>query len=590
MNNKVQSNRQGSTTNRRLSDRLLEDKFSFTIIVIATIFQVLLTVYLPVLIGQAVNYIVGPSQVNFQALSLLILKMLVVIGVTTLLQYLNPYLYNRMIYKMVSSLRQEALEKVHRLPLSFVDQQSTGDLVSRLTTDSDQLADGLVMVFNQFFVGILTIVFTLISMLWLDLLMVLLVVGLSPLSIIVARFISSRSYKMYQKQTRSRGELASFIEESVQQEEVIRLYNHHQTMNNDFINQNHTYADYSKWAIFYSALANPTTRFINALIYASVTFAGAVRIISGTFSVGELTTFLNYANQYMKPFNDISSVLSEIQASLACAERMFMLLDQKDEVETGQAVFDSEQLKGDIGFDQVDFAYVKTESLIENLSFNAEAGQTVAIVGPTGAGKSTLINLLMRFYDVDQGKIELDGTNIEVYTRASIRQQFGMVLQETWLKVGTVADNIAYANPNLSRVDIIRAAKAAKADRFIDMLPQGYDTYLDKAGAELSTGQQQLLSIARVFAAKPKMLILDEATSSIDTLTEVLIQKAFDQLMVNRTSFIIAHRLSTIQNADHILVLDKGHIIEHGNHKTLMQAKGFYYQLQMAHQSAGQFD
>ncbi|WP_028124796.1 ABC transporter ATP-binding protein [Eremococcus coleocola] len=590
MNNKVQSNRQGSTTTRRLFDRLLEDKFSFTIIVIATIFQVLLTVYLPVLIGQAVNYIVGPSQVNFQALSLLILKMLVVIGVTTLLQYLNPYLYNRMIYKMVSSLRQEALEKVHRLPLSFVDQQSTGDLVSRLTTDSDQLADGLVMVFNQFFVGILTIVFTLISMLWLDLLMVLLVVGLSPLSIIVARFISSRSYKMYQKQTRSRGELASFIEESVQQEEVIRLYNHHQTMNNDFINRNHTYADYSKWAIFYSALANPTTRFINALIYASVTFAGAVRIISGTFSVGELTTFLNYANQYMKPFNDISSVLSEIQASLACAERMFMLLDQKDEVETGQAVFDSEQLKGDIGFDQVDFAYVKTESLIENLSFNAEAGQTVAIVGPTGAGKSTLINLLMRFYDVDQGKIELDGTNIEVYTRASIRQQFGMVLQETWLKVGTVADNIAYANPNLSRVDIIRAAKAAKADRFIDMLPQGYDTYLDKAGAELSTGQQQLLSIARVFAAKPKMLILDEATSSIDTLTEVLIQKAFDQLMVNRTSFIIAHRLSTIQNADHILVLDKGHIIEHGNHKTLMQAKGFYYQLQMAHQSAGQFD
>ena len=566
---------------KRLASDLLQQRWLFLLATIGTIVQVALTIYLPILIGNAVDSVLLPDA--SQHLLPILSKMGLVIVANTAIQWLNPLIYNQLIYSYSQKLRDAVIQKIHRLPLAYLDRQGSGDLVSRLTTDVEQLNNGLLMVFNQFFVGVLTILVTIVTMARIDFFMMMLVLLLTPLSMLIARFIARKSYKLFQKQTTARGLQTQLIEESLSQESLIQSFNAQEQFITDFTKGNESYAEYSQDAIFYSSTVNPATRFVNALIYAIVVGFGAVRIINGSsFTVGQLVTFLNYVNQYTKPFNDISSVMAELQSALACAERLYMILDEKEVVETGKEELTSEAVRGAIRFEHVRFGYEKDKPLIHDLNMTVPAGSKVAIVGPTGAGKSTLINLLMRFYNVDAGKIKLDGRDITDYTRVSFRQQFGMVLQETWLKTATIHENIAFGRPEASREEVIAAAKAANAHFFIQQLPHGYDTYLADAGDSLSQGQRQLLTIARVFLAVPKILILDEATSSIDTRTEVLIQEAFNKLMVGRTSFIIAHRLSTIQNADIILVLVDGDIVEYGSHQELMQAKGVYYQMQTA--------
>lgn len=548
---------------------------------LGTILQVLLTVYIPILIGRAVDIVVLPDASHL--LLPLIFQMGLVILFASLIQWLNPLVYNQLIYRYSKSLREKVIRKVHVLPLSYLDRQGTGDLVSRLTTDVEQLNNGLLMVFNQFFVGLLTILVTIASMARLDLMMMGMVLILTPLSLFIARFIAKRSYHLFRMQTQARGAQTQMVEETLSQESLLQAFNAQNQFKDKFIEINGDYAGYSQEAIFYSSTVNPATRFVNALIYALVTGFGAFRILSGTgFTVGQLVTFLNYVNQYTKPFNDISSVLAELQSALACAERLYSVLDQEEVKESGKRDLQEEAVEGAVQFDHVSFGYRSDQPLIKDLSISIPPASKVAIVGPTGAGKSTMINLLMRFYDVDQGRLLLDQEAVDTYSLASYRKQFGMVLQETWLKVGTVHENIAFGRPDASREDVIQAAKAANADFFIQQLPDGYDTYLADAGDSLSQGQRQLLTIARVFLAVPKILILDEATSSIDTRTELLIQDAFNKLMVGRTSFVIAHRLSTIENADLILVMVAGNIVEHGNHRELMALKGVYYQMQTA--------
>lgn len=548
---------------------------------LGTILQVLLTVYIPILIGRAVDIVVLPDTSHL--LLPLILQMGLVILFASLIQWLNPLVYNQLIYRYSKSLREKVIRKVHVLPLSYLDRQGTGDLVSRLTTDVEQLNNGLLMVFNQFFVGLLTILVTIASMARLDWMMMGMVLILTPLSLFIARFIAKRSYHLFRMQTQARGAQTQMVEESLSQESLLQAFNAQNQFKDKFIEINGDYAGYSQEAIFYSSTVNPATRFVNALIYALVTGFGAFRILSATgFTVGQLVTFLNYVNQYTKPFNDISSVLAELQSALACAERLYSVLDQEEVKESGEKDFQEEAVEGAVQFDHVSFGYRPDQPLIKDLSISIPPASKVAIVGPTGAGKSTMINLLMRFYDVDQGRLLLDQEAVDTYSLASYRKQFGMVLQETWLKVGTVHENIAFGRPDASREDVIQAAKVANADFFIQQLPDGYDTYLADAGDSLSQGQRQLLTIARVFLAVPKILLLDEATSSIDTRTELLIQDAFNKLMVGRTSFVIAHRLSTIENADLILVMVAGNIVEHGNHRELMALKGVYYQMQTA--------
>lgn len=566
---------------KRLASDLLQQRWLFLLATIGTIVQVALTIYLPILIGNAVDSVLLPDA--SQHLLPILSKMGMVIVANTAIQWLNPLIYNQLIYSYSRKLRDAVIQKIHRLPLAYLDRQGSGDLVSRLTTDVEQLNNGLLMVFNQFFVGVLTILVTIVTMARIDFFMMMLVLLLTPLSMLIARFIARKSYKLFQKQTTARGLQTQLIEESLSQESLIQSFNAQEQFITDFTKGNESYAEYSQDAIFYSSTVNPATRFVNALIYAMIVGFGAARIINGSsFTVGQLVTFLNYVNQYTKPFNDISSVMAELQSALACAERLYMILDEKELVEIGKEELTSEAVRGAIRFEHVRFGYEKDKPLIHDLNMTVPAGSKVAIVGPTGAGKSTLINLLMRFYNVDAGKIKLDGRDITDYTRVSFRQQFGMVLQETWLKTATIHENIAFGRPEASREEVIAAAKAANAHFFIQQLPHGYDTYLADAGDSLSQGQRQLLTIARVFLAVPKILILDEATSSIDTRTEVLIQEAFNKLMVGRTSFIIAHRLSTIQNADIILVLVDGDIVEYGSHQELMQAKGVYYQMQIA--------
>ena len=569
------------STLRRLSRDILSQRSLLVIATVGTIIQVALTVYLPILIGDAVDSVLKKNAVLL--ISSLIWQMLAVIVANSAIQWLNPLIYNRLIYSYSESLRERVMMKIHALPLSYLDRQGTGDMVSRVTTDSDQLNNGLLMVFNQFFVGLLTIFVIIITMARLDWFMMLLVLVMTPLSVLVARFIARKSYQLYRHQTKWRGMQTQLIEESLTQEALVQSLNAQSQMVRNFREVNGKYAAYSRGAIFYSSAVNPATRFVNSLIYALIAGVGAYRIMSGgAFTVGQLTTFLNYVTQYTKPFNDISSVLSELQSALACADRLYMILDENEIPETGHLVLKEEDVQGQFQFDHIQFGYLSNKPLIKDLSIDIPAASTVAIVGPTGAGKSTLINLLMRFYDLDKGQLRLDGRSITDYTRESLRKQIGMVLQETWLEVGTIHDNIAYGNPKASREEVIAAAKAANADFFINQLPQGYDTYLSDAGQSLSQGQRQLLTIARIFVNLPKILILDEATSSIDTRTELLIQEAFAKLMKGRTSFIIAHRLSTIENADLILVMNNGDIVEYGTHHQLMQAKGMYYQMQTA--------
>lgn len=573
--------RNNKSTLRRLSRDILSQRSLLVIATVGTIIQVALTVYLPILIGDAVDAVFKKNAVLL--MSRLIWQMLAVIVANSAIQWLNPLIYNRLIYSYSESLRERVMMKIHALPLSYLDRQGTGDMVSRVTTDSDQLNNGLLMVFNQFFVGLLTIFVIIITMAPLDWFMMLLVLVMTPLSVLVARFIARKSYQLYRHQTKWRGMQTQLIEESLTQEALVQSLNAQGQMVRNFREVNGKYAAYSRGAIFYSSAVNPATRFVNSLIYALIAGVGAYRIMSGgAFTVGQLTTFLNYVTQYTKPFNDISSVLSELQSALACADRLYMILDENEIPETGHLILEEEDVQGQFQFDHIQFGYLPNKPLIKDLSINIPAASTVAIVGPTGAGKSTLINLLMRFYDLDKGQLRLDGRSITDYTRESLRKQIGMVLQETWLEVGTIHDNIAYGNPKASREEVIAAAKAANADFFIKQLPQGYDTYLSDAGQSLSQGQRQLLTIARIFVNLPKILILDEATSSIDTRTELLIQEAFAKLMKGRTSFIIAHRLSTIENADLILVMNNGDIVEHGTHHQLMKAKGMYYQMQTA--------
>ena len=570
---------------RRLLADLAKQPIWLILASLGTILQVLLTVYIPILIGRAVDLVVLPDAAHL--ILPLILQIGLVILFATLIQWLNPLIYNQMIYRYSKDLREKVIQKVHVLPLSYLDRQGTGDLVSRLTTDVEQLNNGLFMVFNQFFVGLLTILVTIASMARLDWMMMGMVLILTPLSLFIARFIAKRSYHLFRMQTQARGAQTQLIEESLSQESLLQAFNAQGQFKDKFIEINGDYAGYSQEAIFYSSTVNPATRFVNALIYALVTGFGAFRILSGTgFTVGQLVTFLNYVNQYTKPFNDISSVLAELQSALACAERLYSVLDQEEVKESGKKDLQEEAVEGAVQFDHISFGYRPDQPLIKDLSVSIPPASKVAIVGPTGAGKSTLINLLMRFYEVDQGRLLLDQEAVTSYTLASYRKQFGMVLQETWLKVGTVHENIAFGCPDAHREDVIQAAKAANADFFIQQLPDGYDTYLADAGDSLSQGQRQLLTIARVFLAVPKILILDEATSSIDTRTELLIQEAFHKLMMGRTSFVIAHRLSTIENADLILVMVDGNIVEYGNHTELMAQKGIYYKMQTAQLSS----
>ena len=561
---------------------VLGQPFRMSLMLVGTVVQVLLTVYLPILIGQAVDAVLIADG---QVLLGIIGKMLMVILLNTLVQWYLPLVTNRLVYGMVADLREQVYVRLHHMPLSYLDRHSVGDLVARFSSDSEQLTNGLLMVFNQFFIGILTIFLTIFTMARLDLTMMLVVVALTPVSLLVARYIAKKSYGYYRKQTQARGKQSQLLEESISQLTLVQSFNAQEQFTHGFQVVNEQYATYSQQAVFASSTVNPSTRFINAIIYALLAGLGALRIMAGQFTVGSLTTFLNYASQYSKPFNDISSVLSELQSALACADRLFAILALDSIDDQAERKIDSEELKGAISFDNVSFSYSPDRSLIEHLDIDVEAGQKVAIVGPTGAGKSTMINLLMRFYDVTAGQIVLDGVPISQYSREDLRRQIGMVLQETWIKSGTIHDNIAYGYPNATRELVIEAAKAANADFFIRQLPQGYDTVLADGGEALSQGQRQLLSIARVFVKIPKILILDEATSSIDTRTEILVQEAFAKLMEGRTSFIIAHRLSTIQSADLILVMVDGKIVEQGNHRELMKEQGVYYQMQMSQQS-----
>ncbi|HFI0145132.1 TPA: ABC transporter ATP-binding protein [Streptococcus suis] len=561
---------------------VLHQPLRLSLMLVGTLVQVLLTVYLPILIGQAVDAVL---IANGQVLLGILGKMVMVILLNTLMQWYLPLVTNRLVYGMVADLREQVYVKLHQLPLSYLDRQSVGDLVARFSSDSEQLTNGLLMIFNQFFIGILTIFLTIFTMARLDLTMMLVVVALTPVSLLVARYIAKKSYGYYRQQTQARGKQSQLLEESISQLTLVQSFNAQEQFTQGFQVVNDQYATYSQQAIFASSTVNPSTRFINAIIYALLAGLGALRIMAGNFTVGSLTTFLNYASQYSKPFNDISSVLSELQSALACADRLFAILALDGIDDQAERKIDSEELKGAISFDNVSFSYSPDRSLIEHLDIDVKAGQKVAIVGPTGAGKSTMINLLMRFYDVTAGQIVLDGVPISQYSREDLRRQIGMVLQETWIKSGTIHDNIAYGYPNATRELVIEAAKAANADFFIRQLPQGYDTVLADGGEGLSQGQRQLLSIARVFVKIPKILILDEATSSIDTRTEILVQEAFAKLMEGRTSFIIAHRLSTIQSADLILVMVDGKIVEQGNHEALMAKQGVYYQMQTSQQT-----
>ena len=561
---------------------MLNYKLLLTIIFILSIVQVSLTVYLPILIGRAVDVMVGAGAVEFEILKTILIQMVIVVLVNTVVQWILPVMYQKIAYELTKDLRQQALDKIHAMPLGYIDQRGTGDLVSRLTTDSEQLNDGLLLVFQQFLIGVLSILFTLVMMFRINPVMMAVVAVLTPLSLFVSQYVAKKSYEEFTMSVRLRGELSEIVEESVTQNEIITLFNIHEEKQDQFVELNEDYSRFSEKATFMSSTINPTTRFINALIYAGVTYMGAVLIVNNGLTVGGLTVFLNYAREYTKPFNDISNVLAELQSALASANRLFEILDGDVEEETGAKEYDHGEIKGRVTFEDVDFSYTPDTELIKDLNVEVEPGMKVAIVGPTGAGKSTMINLIMRFYETDQGYITLDGEPITNYTRSSLREQLGMVLQDVWLKSGTVHENIAYGFPNASREDVVRAAKSAHAHKFIEALPQGYDTELNDGGLTLSKGEQQLLSIARIFVSIPNVLILDEATSSIDTRTEILIQDAFHELMKGRTSFIIAHRLSTIQDSDLILVMQDGQVVEQGNHEQLMRKEGLYHQMQSA--------
>lgn len=549
------------------------------LILLFAVITVAATLYGPILIGQGVDLIIGKGNVDFAGLRSLILQFLLMIAVTGISQWLMSLMTNRITYQVVRDMRVQAFNRMEELPLKYMDNHQPGDALSRIITDVEQFSDGLLMGFTQLFTGVLTIVGTLCFMLTLDLATTVLVVCLTPLSFFVAGFIAKRTYTMFKLQSETRSEMTSLVEEMVGNEKIVQAFSYEERAEERFAGINERLRVCGIRALFFSSLTNPATRFINGLVYAGVGVLGALKAITGAISVGDLSAFLTYANQYTKPFNEISGVVTELQNALACAQRLFAFIDEPPVTPDDDDAVVLEKGKGRVEFDQVGFSYDPKVPLIENLNLKVEPGQRIAIVGPTGCGKTTLINLLMRFYDVNTGTLKIDGTPIGHITRNSLRANFGMVLQETWLKAGTIHENIAYGRPDASREEVVEAAKRVHAHSFISRLPQGYDTVIAEDGGNISQGQKQLLCIARVMLMHPPILILDEATSSIDTRTEMKVQRAFEELMRGRTSFIVAHRLSTVRNADRILVMKDGKIIESGRHEELLEQNGFYKQL-----------
>lgn len=544
------------------------------------------TLYAPILTGDAIDLIVGKGLVDFDGIKDIIYTFLMVTVVTVISQWFMNIINNHITYSVVRDIRIEVFNHMEELPLSYIDSHKHGDIVSRIVSDIDQFADGLLMGFTQLFTGIVTILATLGFMIAVNVPIALVVIVLTPLSLFVASFIAKRTYYLFHRQSETRGDITSLVDEMIGQQKIVQAFGYEDDALDRFEEINDRLEKDSMSATFYSSIVNPCTRFVNNLVYAAVGIIGAVSVISTGFTVGQLTCFLSYANQYTKPFNEISNVITELQNAMACAGRVFELLDETPQVPEKEHAHVLTDTKGAIEIKDVNFSYVKDKTLITNLNLSVKPGMRVAIVGPTGCGKSTLINLLMRFYDVDTGSISVDGTDIRDMTRDSLRENYGMVLQETWLKSGTIRENIAYGKPDATDAEIIQAAKLAHSDSFIRRLPQGYDTVIAEDGGNLSQGQKQLLCITRVMLLLPPMLILDEATSSIDTRTEIRIQKAFNRMMQGRTSFIVAHRLSTIREADVILVMKDGNIIEKGNHDQLMAQNGFYtnlYNSQFAH-------
>ena len=544
------------------------------------------TLYAPILTGDAIDLIVGKGLVDFDGIKDIIYTFLMVTVVTVISQWFMNIINNHITYSVVRDIRIEVFNHMEELPLSYIDSHKHGDIVSRIVSDIDQFADGLLMGFTQLFTGIVTILATLGFMIAVNVPIALVVIVLTPLSLFVASFIAKRTYHLFHRQSETRGDITSLVDEMIGQQKIVQAFGYEDDALDRFEEINDRLEKDSMSATFYSSIVNPCTRFVNNLVYAAVGIIGAVSVISTGFTVGQLTCFLSYANQYTKPFNEISNVITELQNAMACAGRVFELLDETPQVPEKEHAHVLTDTKGAIEIKDVNFSYVKDKTLITNLNLSVKPGMRVAIVGPTGCGKSTLINLLMRFYDVDTGSISVDGTDIRDMTRDSLRENYGMVLQETWLKSGTIRENIAYGKPDATDAEIIQAAKLAHSDSFIRRLPQGYDTVIAEDGGNLSQGQKQLLCITRVMLLLPPMLILDEATSSIDARTEIRIQKAFNRMMQGRTSFIVAHRLSTIREADVILVMKDGNIIEKGNHDQLMAQNGFYtnlYNSQFAH-------
>jgi len=579
------ANETKGTLRRILHDLKKERKWLIVTLLLAAV-TVALTLYVPILIGRAIDKIEGAGKVDFSAVTRILITIGCSVAVTSLAQWLMSIFHNKITYETVEKLRNRAIARVQVLPLSYLDTRATGDTVSRMISDVDQFADGLLLGFAQLFTGILTILGTLLFMLMLHPGITLVVILLTPLSLFVAGFIAKHTYAMFRLQAECRAEQTAMINETVTNQKIVQAFGHEAETMRDFDEINERLSAASRKATFFSSLTNPCTRFVNALVYAAVGLTGALAAINGSITVGQLSCFLSYANQYTKPFNEISGVVTELQNALACAARMYALIDAPAEIPDAPDAAVLANAEGNVDFCDISFSYVPEKPLIQHCSIQVQSGQHVAIVGPTGCGKTTLINLIMRFYDVNDGEIRIDGNDLRTVTRSSLRENIGMVLQETWLKNATVRDNIRMGMPDATDEQVIAAAKAAHAHSFIKRLPQGYDTVIQDRSGALSQGQRQLLCIARVMLALPPMLILDEATSSIDTRTELKVQAAFQQMMQGRTSFIVAHRLSTVREADLILVMKDGQIIEQGNHETLLKQGGFYaalYESQFAH-------
>lgn len=539
---------------------------------------VALSLYVPILIGRATDLIIAKGLVDFKGIGKIAVQIVICILIAAFAQWIMNNCNNKITYNVVRDIREETFAHIQKMPLKYIDSHSNGELVSKIITDVDQLSDGLLMGFSQLFTGIVTIILTLVFMLTISFKVTLVVVLVTPVSLFVASFIAKRTYSMFKKQSETRGEQTALIDEVIGNGKVVKAFGREEEVVEQFDEINERLRKYYLKGTFFSSITNPATRFVNSLVYAGVGISGGIIAINGGITVGSLQCILSYANQYTKPFNEISGVVTELQNAIACAGRVFGLLDEEIEIED-EAAIDVENVEGNIDIDNVNFSYTKDKKLIENLNLHVSSGKMVAIVGPTGCGKTTIINLLMRFYDVDSGKILMDGNNINDITRKSLRNSYGMVLQETWLKNATIRENIAMGKPDATMEEIVEAAKLSHAHSFIKRLPKGYDTVIGDEGGNLSQGQKQLLCIARVMLSLPPMLILDEATSSIDTRTEMRIQKAFAKMMKGRTTFIVAHRLSTIKEADMILVMKDGKIIEQGNHDKLLENKGFYYEL-----------